>query len=179
MYVIQLITGAIFTFLTGAGIYMAYTGKNNVFYAAAGLFFIIAVSCFALAAVRKRKKRKALEAAMHPQENEGTPVSDEESPSQDDPPIVSDETIADQDLPSAVDEPEIVPEADADAADVKETLPEPDVEVDITETSTEPDAVEENNINPDAESEIVPEAASDESVSNNESIAFSTENQSE
>ena len=58
MHILQLISGTVFTILTAAGLYMAWSGKNNVFFAAALLFLIIAISCFLLAASRIRKKRK-------------------------------------------------------------------------------------------------------------------------
>ena len=66
MHILQLISGTVFTILTAAGLYMAWSGKNNVFFAAALLFLIIAISCFLLAASRIRKKRKESETDDQP-----------------------------------------------------------------------------------------------------------------
>lgn len=58
MYILQLLTGILFTLLGGAGGYLYYVRHNNAFLAAMGLFLLIAVSCYLLALGTKRRNKK-------------------------------------------------------------------------------------------------------------------------
>ena len=158
MHILQLISGTVFTILTAAGLYMAWSGKNNVFFAAALLFLIIAISCFLLAASRIRKKRKESETDDQPDmttdadgqntdETEAQP-SDEEKENESDEvePPAGDEMPDEEDDSPGQEAPDAEALTDEEREDAESSEEETDVpeEEAIDETDNMPDFYKDN-----------------------------------